>query len=307
MVRKLIMLSSFAFLFASVALAQSSIGGVVKDSTGAVLVGVKVVAASPVLIEGSRTAITAGDGRYVIPNLLPGDYTVTFTQQGFSTVNQTVSVPQNVTVPLDATMQVGSSSQTVQVTAQVATVDVENAAHPNELSRTTIDTVPTARNMQAIGSTVPSVHLNVPDVGGTQQIQQTYMTVHGNPSQSDPVYIDGMLINCMQGDGISNSTWITRISRIRPIQRAILTWMLRAGASRCSMTPKDGGNTFHSDIFLGWVPTGGLVGTNINSDPDRHAESRSKARHWSLRISMVRSGARSRRTSYGSFWREGSS
>jgi hypothetical protein len=201
MIRKLMMLGSFAFLFASVALAQSTVEGVVKDSTGAVLVGVKVVAASPVLIEGSRTGISAGDGRYAIPNLLPGTYTLTFTQQGFSTISQTVDVPQNVSVTVDAAMQVGSSSQTVQVTAAVTAVDVENAAHPNEISRQTIDDVPTARNMQAIGSTIPSVKLDLPDVGGTQQIQQTYMAAHGNPSQNDSIYIDGMYVNTHQGDG----------------------------------------------------------------------------------------------------------
>src|SRR5665213_4431198 len=142
MIRKLIMLCSFVFLFASVALAQSSIGGVVKDNTGAALVGAKVVASSPVLIEGSRTATTGGDGRYVIPNILPGTYTVTFTQQGFSTTSQQVDVPQNVTVPMDATLQVGAVGQTVEVKAQIATVDVENAARPTEITRQVLDSVP---------------------------------------------------------------------------------------------------------------------------------------------------------------------
>jgi hypothetical protein len=263
MFRKLLVLSGFAFLCASAALAQSSIDGVVKDSTGAVLVGVKVVASSPALIEGSRTAISAGDGRYALPNLLPATYTVTFTLQGFNTISQQVEVPQNVTVPLDATMQVGSASQTVQVTAQVATVDVENAAHPNELSRQTIDDVPSARNLQSIGSSIPSVKLNLPDVGGTQQIQQTYMAAHGNPSQNDSVYIDGLYVNTYQGDGSIQNYFDNEDFSSTTYTVGDVPVDAMGGGVDVQMVPKDGGNAFHSDIFLGWVPSA-FVGNNYN-------------------------------------------
>ena len=57
----------------------------VKDASGAVLPGVTVEAASPVLIEKVRTAVTDGTGQYRIVDLRPGTYTVTFTLTGFST------------------------------------------------------------------------------------------------------------------------------------------------------------------------------------------------------------------------------
>ena len=62
----------------------SSISGVVKDSSGAVLPGVTVEAASPALIEKVRTATSDGEGRFNIVDLVPGTYTVTFTLTGFS-------------------------------------------------------------------------------------------------------------------------------------------------------------------------------------------------------------------------------
>ena len=68
----------------AVAFAQSSsIAGVVTDTTGAVLPGVTVEAASPALIEGSRSVVTDGSGRYAIVELRPGTFTVTFTLPGF--------------------------------------------------------------------------------------------------------------------------------------------------------------------------------------------------------------------------------
>src|SRR5215467_11754785 len=72
-------------LVPAVASAQSTIAGVVKDTLGAVLPGVTVEAASPVLIEKSRSVATDGDGRYSIVNLRPGTYDITFTLAGFST------------------------------------------------------------------------------------------------------------------------------------------------------------------------------------------------------------------------------
>ena len=56
----------------------ASIAGVVRDTSGAVLPGVTVEAASPELIEKVRTAVTDGTGQYKIISLRPGVYTVTF-------------------------------------------------------------------------------------------------------------------------------------------------------------------------------------------------------------------------------------
>ena len=77
----------WAFLFPSTAYAQASLSGVVRDSSGAVLPGVTVEAASPVLIEKVRTAVTDRNGRYQMIDLRPGAYTVTFTLAGFNTAS----------------------------------------------------------------------------------------------------------------------------------------------------------------------------------------------------------------------------
>ncbi|MGH9146433.1 MAG: carboxypeptidase-like regulatory domain-containing protein, partial [Vicinamibacterales bacterium] len=68
--------------------AQASITGTVKDTSGAVLPGVTVEAASPVLIEKVRTAVTDGNGIFQITELRPGTYTVTFTLTGFTSVKR---------------------------------------------------------------------------------------------------------------------------------------------------------------------------------------------------------------------------
>jgi len=76
-------LLAILLMFSPAAHAQyGSIAGVARDSSGAVMAGVTVQAASPVMIEGSRTVSTGGDGRYALVDLPPGSYSVTFTMPG---------------------------------------------------------------------------------------------------------------------------------------------------------------------------------------------------------------------------------
>ena len=65
--------------------AQSSITGVVRDTSGGILPGVTVEAASPVLIEKVRNVVTDESGVYRIVDLRPGTSTVTFPLPGFHT------------------------------------------------------------------------------------------------------------------------------------------------------------------------------------------------------------------------------
>src|SRR5439155_1533395 len=75
-------------LLPAAAFAQAAITGVVKDASGAVLPGVIVEAASPVLIEKVRSVVSDDTGQYRIVDLRPGTYAVTFSLPGFSTVKR---------------------------------------------------------------------------------------------------------------------------------------------------------------------------------------------------------------------------
>ncbi len=195
--------------------------------------GVSVEAASPALIERARTVTTDNEGRYAIVDIRPGMYTMTFSMQGFSTMRQEVEVPSNVTVPIDAELRVGAVGETVNVSASVATVDVENAARPTVLSRNDMDALPTARNPQSLGSYVPGVHLNTPDVGGSMQVQQTYISAHGNAPHNTTYLLDGMLVNTTQNDGQIQTYIDNAIVQETTYQTNNITAEVQAGGDRC--------------------------------------------------------------------------
>src|SRR5262249_939088 len=184
---------------------------------------------------------------------------------GFSTVKQQATVPSNVSVPVDAEMKVSALEETVTVQGASPTVDIENVAHPAVLSRADMDAIPSARNMQSIGSYVPGVHLNTPDVAGTMQVQQTYITTHGNMPHDSTYLLDGMLINSTIADGRAQNYIDNAIVQETTYQTSNVTVEVSAGGVYTNMIPKDGGNQFHGDSFFGWVPSG-LVGTNINQE-----------------------------------------
>ena len=126
-VRSAILLASL-LLLPSWALAQASIAGVVKDTSGAVLPGVTVEATSPALIEKVRSAVTDANGQYRVEDLRPGAYVVTFRLAGFNTVQREgIELTGSFAARIDAELKVGALEETITVTGETPIVDVVNA------------------------------------------------------------------------------------------------------------------------------------------------------------------------------------
>src|SRR5499426_387375 len=101
-----------------VAAAQGTLAGEVKDTTGAVLPGVTVEAASPALAEKVRTAVTDASGRYRLESLPAGSYTVTFSLSGFAPVKrEDLIVSSSGVITVDVALTVGAA-ETITVTAR---------------------------------------------------------------------------------------------------------------------------------------------------------------------------------------------
>ena len=170
MTRRLgLILAALACLLAlpAAAHAQSAIAGVVKDSSGAVLPGVTVEVASPVLIEKTKVGVSDGSGAYKIIDLRPGTYLVTFTLTGFQTFKREgLELPSDFTANVDASLKVGALEETVTVSGASPVVDVQSNVKSQVLSREVLDAVPNAHTIQSVGQLIPGVTLTSPDVGG---------------------------------------------------------------------------------------------------------------------------------------------
>lgn len=95
---------------------NSTIAGVVKDTSGGVLPGVVIEATSPVLIEGTRSAVTDERGEYRILELRPGTYSVTFSLAGFNTLKRDgLRLPPTFTATLNVELSLGAMEEMVTV------------------------------------------------------------------------------------------------------------------------------------------------------------------------------------------------
>src|SRR4051795_6925303 len=107
---------------------SASITGVVKDTSGAVLPGVTVEVASPVLIEKTRSVITDASGGYRLVDLRAGTYSISFALEGFSSQKREgVELPSNFVMTVNSELKVGSLEETLTVTGASPTVDVQTS------------------------------------------------------------------------------------------------------------------------------------------------------------------------------------
>lgn len=254
-------------LFPHAVQAQSAIVGVVKDSSGAVLPGVTVEAASDVIIEKVKSATTDANGQYRIADLRPGTYSVTFTMPGFSTVRRDdLRLESEFTATIDATLAVGTLEETVTVTGASPVVDVTTAAETQVLDRDAMDVIPTGRSIQGMAQLVVGINLNLPDTGGARAMQQTYMSTHGMTTANTTVLVDGMMVNGLQGDGAIQSYFNDAMNAEVSYQTAAIGADTSAGGVRLNMIPREGGNRFSGDFKMAMRP-GAWQSSNLT---DRH-------------------------------------
>jgi hypothetical protein len=233
--------------------AQSAFTGVVRDTSGAVLPGVTVEAASDALIEKTRSVVTDGNGGYRLVDLRPGAYSLTFSLEGFSTVKRDgVALPSDFTMTINTEMKVGALEETLTVTGAAPTVDVQSTTKSQVLNREALDAIPTGRTIQGMGQLITGVSLNAPDVGGSRAMQQTYMSAHGAGSSQTTVQVDGLLVNGVDVDGAVQSYFNSSMSQEMVYTTSGASADVAGGGVRLNMIPRDGGNTPNGSIFLGY-------------------------------------------------------
>ena len=242
-------------LLPGVARAQSTFVGVVKDTSGAVLPGVTVEAASDALIEKTRSVVTDGSGQYRIVDLRPGSYSVTFSLEGFQSFKRdALDLPAQFTMTINADMKVGSLEETLTVTGDAPTVDVQTAVHTQVLNREAIDSIPTGRTIQGMGQLIVGVSLNLPDTGGARAMQQTYMSTHGMTTANNTVMIDGMMVNGLQSDGAVQSYFNDAMNQEVSYQTSGIGAETSSGGVRLNMIPREGGNRWNGDFKSAYRP-----------------------------------------------------
>src|SRR5688500_18936878 len=121
---------------------RGNITGNVKDPTGAIIAGAVITATH--LATGATTTVTSTTGgAYNMPNLSPGEYRLEVTAPGFKrVVHDNIILTASGTNRLDALLQAGQVTETVEVTSVVPQSQVENAKTRTSVQNKMVDGLP---------------------------------------------------------------------------------------------------------------------------------------------------------------------
>jgi hypothetical protein len=224
--------------------AQSSITGVVTDSSAGALPGVAVEAASPVLLEKVRSAVTDGAGVYRLENLPPGIYTITYTLQGFTTTRREgLQLASNFTATVNTEMRIGALEESIVVTGESPVVDTQSTAKATVVDRELLDLLPTGRTAQTAGALIHTTVMGSVDVGGTGAMAQNHQTTAGMSEGDLTVTLDGIQLQGFCGNG-SSQAYHSPINYEEIVFEAASAGADQSGGGiRQHLIPRRGGNT----------------------------------------------------------------
>ena len=215
-----------------------------------VLPGVTVEAASPVLIERTRSVVSDDTGQYRIVDLRPGTYALTFTLPGFNTVKREgIALSGDFVATISVELRVGALEETVTVTGESPIVDVQSARVQTVIDRDVIAAIPSSRNATGIQSLVPGLSSNGDSGGITGGTGGTAGNIHGARASDSRTLHDG--INTGWAGANSNAA----ISNVAGSQEVVLTTSGGLGEAETAgvtlnVIPRDGGNTFSGTFFM---------------------------------------------------------
>jgi hypothetical protein len=243
-------------LSGQIALAQTdrgSISGIVVDATGAKIPNVKVVATRTETQTVYQTTTTS-TGNYTLPSLQVGTYTLTFEATGFDkSVENGIILHTVEELRINATLQVGATTQTVVVTSASPMMQADSAQISDTVSTQTVESIPLSyvgggvQNPTNFASLQPGATAGG---GGNFQVR-----VNGEPPNTYKTLVDGQ--------DITNGIDASHLAEETPSQESLQETTLQTSnysaefgqvaGGLFNFTSKSGTNYFHGVGYEHWV------------------------------------------------------
>ena len=196
--RKQLITLALVLVSASVAMAQETTGtikGRIVDAQGLAVPGASITVTGP---QGAKSSVADAEGRFSVPFLTPGVFTVRGELQGFKAVEQkNVTVSLGQTVDLSLKMEVGGVSETVQVTGSSPVINTSSTTTGAVLSSDMFSQVPVGRRVSDTLYMVPGV-----STGGS--VGSSNPSISGGSGLENQYVIDGVNVT-NQGYGALGS------------------------------------------------------------------------------------------------------
>ncbi len=134
---------------------SGGLSGTIVDSSSAAVTGASITVTGP---QGTHVMLTDSLGHYSFVGLVPGYYDVRVDKTGFKTVNSAHNeVVVGISSLLNITLPIGSTEETVQVSASAVSIDTQSTAVDTNLTDVFYNNVPLPRTVSAVFYAAPGV------------------------------------------------------------------------------------------------------------------------------------------------------
>jgi hypothetical protein len=247
-----------------------SIAGSVKDATGAMIVGAKVTVRNTDQNVVVRTITTDDKGAYIATYLPIGHYSVTVDAKGFKKhIEKNIELNVNDKLTINATMQVGASTEVVEVQANPLQVELRSAETAGLVSGTQIRELSlNNRNYTQLVTLMPGVSNTGSEqfyVGLTNPLTGANNTlgisINGQRTSANNWTLDGA-DNVDRGSNLNvlMTPSVDAIAEFKVLKSNYSAEFGRSGASQVNVITKSGTSAFHGGAYEFWR------NENLNAD-----------------------------------------
>jgi hypothetical protein len=225
---------------------RASVTGTVTDTSAAIIAGVDVTARN-LDTNVETTAVTNGDGIYLLPNLPPGTYALTFQRTGFKEIVQpSVTLLSTQVAGINVTMQVGAPTENVTVTAQPL-LDSENGSFGTNMQGSVVTDLP--MSIYNGGRFVENFAVAI--TPGYSPISNPFTSVvNGNPYYTKDYTIDGTsATSSIMGDSMETGPSMEAVQELQAQTSGLDAQSAITSGGVISLNLKSGTNNFHGSAF----------------------------------------------------------
>jgi outer membrane receptor protein involved in Fe transport len=250
-------LCATCILLAGSALAQTDRGiitGSVKDASGAAIPEARVTAIQTSTNTTFNT-VTTNTGDFTIPSVPPGDYQVRIERDGFKAFSGSgYTITAGGTTSVQAILQVGTVSESIEVTASAATVQTENAKTATQVSNKMVDELPLVVGgamRSAFDLAMVAPQANVPS--GAAEGSDKAFNIGGGQAGAYGAMLDGITILTGRFNSIEwanvNTPSVDAITEFSVETNGFKAEYGRAQGGLITFTSKSGTNEFHGTAY----------------------------------------------------------
>jgi hypothetical protein len=246
--------SLFAFIISTPANPQSlisgDVAGTVTDPSGAIVPNATVTLRNTGTGE-TQNATTNSTGAYRFSLLPPGGYVVNVAATGFQNASQNISVVVGQATTANIQLAVGTSSQTIEVTAEGGVIQTQNGNISTTFTPEQVSQVPNPGNdLSYIVQSAPGAVMNTQSGYGNSP-------VYGLPGPSNVFTIDGMNENDpffnVNNSGATNLLLGQNdIQEVTVVSNGYSGQYGQLGGANVNYVSKSGTNKFHGNAIYYW-------------------------------------------------------